>query len=112
MNKEKYNGFIRLEHDVVRSEAWAGLSGDATRLLIAILDRFNGYNNGRLHYGVTEAMKLLHSSRSSALRRFAELRKAEMIECTIPGSFANKEGARLGMSNAWHVPFLDRKTGG
>ena len=59
MNEEKYHGFIRLEHDLVRSEVWAGLSANATRLLIGIWDQYNGHNNGFLPYGTEQAMRLL-----------------------------------------------------
>ncbi len=106
MNKEKYNGFIRLEHDLVRSGVWAGLSANATRLLIGIWDQYNGHNNGYLPYGTEQAMRLLRCSTSTAKRTFAELKDAGLIMTVKKGSFARKDQARRGEVTEWRVTAL------
>ena len=106
MNKEKYNGFIRLEHDLVRSEVWAGLSANATRLLIGIWDQDNGHNNGYLPYGTEQAMRLLRCSTSTAKRTFAELKDAGLIMAVKKGSFARKDQARRGEVTEWRITAL------
>ncbi len=104
MNKS--NGFIKLDHDLVRSECWAGLSSHATRLLIAIWDQFDGRNNGRLRFGISQTMRVLHCGTGTAMRTLAELRDADLIEVVEKGSFTHKNGARKGMVTAWRLTFL------
>ena len=106
--KGRSSGFIRLDHDLVRGKTWASLSSHATRLLIGIWSLYNGRNNGKLRYSVAQATRLLHCGRSTALRTFAELQAARLIEATERGSFAYKNGARKGTATAWHLTFLDR----
>ncbi len=106
--KGRSSGFIRLDHDLVRGETWASLSSHASRLLIGIWSLYNGRNNGQLRHGVAQATRLLHCSRSTAMRIFAELEAAELIEVVERGSFAYKNGARKGTATAWRLTFLDR----
>ena len=106
MNKPKNNGFIKLDHYLVRSESWAGLSSHATRLLIAIWDQFDGRNNGRLRFGLSQGVQVLHCGRDTAIRTFAELQDAGLIEVVDKGSFIHKNGARKGMATAWRLKFL------
>jgi hypothetical protein len=103
---KKPNGFIRLEHDLVRSETWAGLSSRATRLLIGIWDQFNSHNNGDLRYGYEHAMRLLGCSTRTAARAFAELKDAGLIVAVEKGSFAHKGSARKGVVTTWRITVL------
>ncbi len=103
MSKSKDSGFIRLDHDLVRCEAWAKLSANATRLLIGIWDQYNGHNNGELRYGYEQAMRLLRCSTRTAKRAFTELEDAGLIEAVEKGSFAHNNGARKGMATAWRI---------
>ena len=60
----KNKGFVKLDHDLVRGPEWRGLSGDAAKVLIDILDQYNGRNNGSIHYGVAD-----HEKPSVVVRR-------------------------------------------
>lgn len=100
----KGNGFIGIEHDLVRSQVWRDLSSNATRLLIDIWDQYNGRNNGDVPYSVAQAVQCLHCSKSTAIRTFAELREATLIERMHKGSFA--AGDRKGESSKWRLTFL------
>ena len=100
------NGFIRLDHSVVRSETWAGLSPRATRLIIGIWNQYNGKNNGDLRFGNAHAVRLLRCSASTAVRTFAELKEAGLIECVQRSSFADKAGSRKGMATTWRITVL------
>ncbi len=104
MNKS--NGFIKLDHDLVRGPAWRGLSGNAVKVLIDIADQYNGSNNGRLRFGVSQTVRVLHCSNTTALRTLAELRDAGLIEVVEKGSFVHKNGARKGTATAWRLTFL------
>ena len=106
MNESNDSSFIRLDHDLVRSEIWAGLSANATRLLIGIWDQYNGHNNGDLRFGYVHAMQLLRCSTSTAYRTFAELQEAGLIEAVEKGSFAHKASARKGVVTAWRITVL------
>ena len=103
MSTPKNNGFIRLNHDLLRSDVWAGLSANATRLLIGIWDQYNGHNNGDLRFGYAHAERLLRCSTGTAKRTFAELKNTELIVAVEKGSFAHKNGARHGIVTAWRI---------
>ena len=107
MSKPKNESFIRLDHDLVRGEAWAGLSANATRLLIGIWNQHNGYNNGDLRFGHAQAKQLLRCSARTASRTFRELEDAGLIEAVEKGSFAHKASARKGMVTAWRINAIE-----
>ena len=90
MNEEKYKGFIRLEHDLVRSEVWAGLSANATRLLIGIWDQYNGHNNGEIVMSVRQAAKLINCNKNTAAKTIKELEGKGWIRQSTQGSFSQK----------------------
>ncbi len=102
----KNKGFVKLDHDLVRGPEWRGLSGDAAKVLIDILDQFNGRNNGSIHYGVRHAMRCLNCSKRTAIRRLGELRASGLIVATEMGSFIHKTGSRKGITTAWRLTFL------
>ncbi len=106
MSEPGQDSFIRLDHDLVRSEIWAGLSANATRLLIGIWDQYNGHNNGFLPYGTEQAMRLLRCSTSTAQRTFAELKDANLIIIVKIGAFARKNRARRGEATEWQITTL------
>ena len=110
MNKPNERTFIRLWHDLVRSEVWADLSPNATRLLIGIWDQHNGHNNGELRFGKKQAMRLLRCSSTTAMRTFVELQDAGLIEVVEKGSFEHKERARKGMATAWRITAIKSGT--
>ena len=105
MNKIS-TGFIKLDHDLVRGPEWRGLSGDAAKVLIDILDQYNGRNNGSIHYGVRHAMAALGCSKRTAIRRLGELRASGLIVATEKGPFIHKTGSRKGITTAWRLTFL------
>ncbi len=103
MNKPKDNGFIRLDHDLVRCEVWETMSANAVKLLIGIWNQYNGHNNGELRYGYAHAERLLGCSTATAKRTFAELKNSGLIVAVEKGSFAHKNGARHGIVTAWRI---------
>ena len=107
MNEPINNSFIRLDHDLVRSKIWAGLSANATRLLIGIWDQYNGHNNGDLRFGYAQAIRLLQCSTRTASRTFAELKDDGLIEAVEMGSFAHKHQARKGVVTAWRITAIN-----
>ena len=106
MNEQTVSSYVRLPHDLIRGEVWAGLSANATRLLIGIWDQYNGHNNGDLRFGYAHAERLLGCSTQTVWRAFAELQDAGLIEAVEKGSFAHKASARKGIVTAWRIAVL------
>ena len=104
--KTKSNGFIRLDRHLWQSDDWRALSVNAQVAIIDMWARFNGRNNGQIVYGLRDAMARLRCSKSTALRTFAELQDAHLIEAVIKGSFDHNNGARKGMATKWRLMFL------
>lgn len=107
--KPKGQGFVRMPHSVIDSEAFAGLSGNAGKLLLLICRRFNGANNGALRVSTGDAASFLGCSRRTAIRTFDELAKSGFIELSERGGFRFRSGGREGVPSAWRVTFLPEK---
>ncbi len=65
--------FIQLFHYVKRSVEYHGLGPFARALLIEMIDRYNGSNNGFIILGVREAAYELHCNKSTISRAMREL---------------------------------------
>ena len=57
--RNKGSAFIKLDHGLLRSDAWKHLSPDATKVLVDMWLRHNGSNNGEISYSVREARECL-----------------------------------------------------
>ena len=101
-------GFVMLDRELVRGDTFVALSSHATRLLIAIVDKHNGKNNGNIPYSVAEAMRWLHCWDKTATKAFQELIAADLIEMTAKASFTNKVGAAEGKATKWRLKFISR----
>lgn len=64
---------IRLYHTVTGCDAWLKLSGNATKLLVAMLRFENGLNNGLVIMGARTAAKLIGVSKNTAHKLLVEL---------------------------------------
>src|SRR5882724_11778792 len=102
-----YDRFVGLPHWMLRSLAWAGREGDddagvvavdplpanAKALLLAVWQRFSGFNNGEIGYSVREAARLgLHRNR--ATEAFAELIARGFLRIASDSTFDQKRLAR------------------
>ena len=99
----KANGFIRVERDLWTSPEVTGLSVNAQVILVDMLYRHNGRNNGKISYSWADARCRLGCSFSTVARVFAELRAAGLIETTVKGSFDHKNGIRKGACNQYRL---------
>lgn len=99
-------GFLRLDHDFLRSERYAACSVYEKCLYIAIADRFNGRNNGAIPYSVTEAARWIPCSRRTAWKAFQGLQERGLIIARAKGSFDYKTGANKGKATEWYLPDL------
>jgi hypothetical protein len=108
----KANGFNRLYHEIVDTEAFLFISvNGALPLLIYIWRRYNGYNNGRITYSQREVERLFGCSSKRAVRWFRVLQKAGFIVAVRHGSFSQKTGAFAARATIWRLtmePYADQ----
>ena len=86
-NKEKTPRHVRLYHWLLRSEAWQSLSPNARALYIEIAARYNGSNNGRIHFSIREAADVLGIGKNAAAKALAQLQERGFIVVAKRGGF-------------------------
>ncbi|ESQ75974.1 helix-turn-helix domain-containing protein [Asticcacaulis sp. AC402] len=82
--------FVMLRHDILQSEAWRELGASARVVLIQLMSRYRGQNNGTLGASVdalADECRLAPNTVSAALRRLIEV---GFIERTREASFGCK----------------------
>ncbi len=94
--KAKYVG---LGHGMVTSAAWRSLGGPTVKWYIELRDRYSGGNNGGLHLSCGEAAKLLHMSKTTAMRAQRELERKGFIVKTKEGNWYLKEATTWALTD-------------
>jgi hypothetical protein len=82
--------FIQIFHYVKRSTSYHGLSPLARALLIELIDRYTGSNNGMIVLGVREAAYELGCDKSNVSRVGRELDDAGLARATQLGAWRGK----------------------
>lgn len=106
MKKKSDRRFVLMDYELVDSPAFVGASTNAKCLLIMLIRKFNGHNNGDISCGVREAASWLHSSKDTASRAFAELEGLGLIERTRRGHFKIKAGEMKNVATSWRLNFI------
>ena len=83
---------------MIDSEAWQGLSCHASRVLIQIARKHNGYNNGELEYTYSEAEQIMH--RNTFAQAITELVERGFIDIVRSGGL-NKKKNLYKLSHRW-----------
>jgi hypothetical protein len=92
--------FIRFFSNVKRSRAYHSLSRTARALLLEMLDRYTGINNGMIGLGVREAKYELRCSHGTVVNAMREIDDAGL-------AYPAKLGSRLGKkATEWRLTFL------
>ena len=94
--------FTAVPKHITRSEAWFSCSPAARLIWIAVLERFNGENNGEISLSVREAGDYAGCTKNTAGRKFNELLDAGLLECTMKTSFTNGKG----LASTWALTHL------
>jgi hypothetical protein len=81
--------FILLDHNLLDSEAFRALSAPAVKVLVIIMRRYNGANNGEISFGVREG-EAYGLSRNITAAALEDLQNKGFLVCTRPGHFAVK----------------------
>ena len=99
-NKRGKRQFIQLYRNVKRSTNYHGLSAYARALLLELIDRFNGCNNGMIGLGVREAKYELQCSQGRISTAMRELDDAGLARPTKIGAWRGKRATE------WRLMFL------
>ncbi|MGF7172217.1 putative RNA binding protein YcfA (HicA-like mRNA interferase family) [Sphingobium xanthum] len=96
---------IRLYHRMTGSSAWQDLSGNAVKLLIAIMRLDNGESNGELFLSVRKGAEAIGVAVKTAGKAFEELQTHGFIEATEVGSYRqyNRQATK------WRLTWLPMK---
>ena len=87
---------IQLYHWVMKSPAWAALSGNAVKVLLDLWRCHNGINNGQISYSCDQAGVAINASKSTGWRVLKELMQFGFLRMTQDAGFGSDE-ARLYM---------------
>ena len=73
------------------SDAFCSLKTPAVSILVGLLGRYNGHNNGHFPFGYREAAVFANVSPNTAARAFAQLEKVGIITCITPSNFDRRK---------------------
>ena len=110
MKKKSKSQFVRLDHSLLDSPAFVGASNTARCLLLLLVRKFNGRNNGSIDCGVREAASWLHASKDTASRAFGELESLGLIAPMKLGHFEIKAGEMKNVATSWRLNFVEAAT--
>ncbi|MBN8844310.1 MAG: winged helix-turn-helix domain-containing protein [Sphingomonadales bacterium] len=89
--RQKYEPkHMRLYKTMTDSLAWQHLSGNAMKVLLALVARDDGKRNGKIGFSCREASGVTGLSSRTCWRCFAELQEKGFIVCTQAGGFSRK----------------------
>ena len=97
--------FTAVPKHITRSEAWFACRPAARLIWFAVLERFNGSNNGAISLSVREAALYAGCSPNTAGRMFDELLSVGLLICTQTSSF--NSGKRL--ARLWELTHLPKQ---
>lgn len=104
--KKKSPPFIMLPHSVYDSPAFEALQPIDIAVLLLLIRKHNGHNNGSITLGVREAAGRCHCSQATACRSFAQLQKADLISVTYKGHLVPEAG-RPNAATQWKLNFVE-----
>ena len=88
--RKKEPKHIRLYASITNSEAWKHLSGNAVKVLLALVARDDGTRNGSIGFSYREAAQVTGMSARTCWRCLIELQDKGFIVCTDKGGFNRK----------------------
>ena len=106
MKNAKDEPFIRIPHATYDSPAFRSLRPIEIAVLLLLIRKFNGHNNGALPLGLREAVRRCHCSQTTAHRALARLQETGLIAMTYRGHMVPEIG-RPDAPSRWRVSFLE-----
>jgi hypothetical protein len=98
---------VRLYHWMTDSHAWHSLSPNSRALYCELARRYNGRNNGQIHFSLQEAADALHIGKATAFRAFQSLEDRGFIRLERRGGF-NMKGRH---ASEWRLTEFSTITG-
>jgi hypothetical protein len=97
VKKKRVTGerYVRLTYDLMQSEAWRSLDGNARAIYIelAMLYRGVGTNNGQIGFSARQAARTILVSPATAARAMIHLQDRGFIVAVTKGNFTRKRHA-------------------
>jgi hypothetical protein len=100
-----HDPFIMLPHAVYDSPTFAALGPIHIAIILLLIRKHNGHNNGAIALGVREVAKRCHCSQMTACRALARLQKDGLISVTYKGHLVPEIG-RPDVATRWALNFL------
>lgn len=101
----KHDPFIMLPYDIYDSAIFAALEPIHIAILLLLIRKHNGHNNGAIALGVREIEKRCHCSRATAGRALKRLQTDGLITVTYKGHLVPEIG-RPDVATRWRLNFL------
>lgn len=104
--RSRISRFVRLDHRLLRGNAYRGLSPNARALLVELAMLDNGGNNGSLYLSVRDAAARMGvADLTAASRAFDELAEMGFIEMTQEGHF-NVKASDKSRARCWRLTWV------
>lgn len=98
--------FVKLPNFVLDSAAFGSLSALSQALLVHLVRRYNGNNNGLIGLGHRAGAKLCNVNKDTIKRAFDELEAKGLIRASRKGGF-NMKDVTLQRATEWRLTWLD-----
>ena len=99
------DGFIKLPYAVYDSPAFETLKPIDVTVLLLLIRKHNGYNNGNISLGVREAAAKCRCGKASAQRALARLQQSGLVAITYKGHLVPEVG-RPDAATKWRLNFV------
>jgi hypothetical protein len=103
--KSKNPPFIRLPYAVYDCPEFARLSGTDIAVLLLVIRKHNGSNNGNISLGTREIAGRCGCGQTSAVRSLKALQDAGLVSATYKGHFVPDIG-RPNAASRWRLTWL------
>ena len=91
--------YVKTHYEMVRSDAWRSLNGNALKVYFELRTRFNGYNNGQLSLSLKKGAELLGMSQSSVQRALKELEEKGFIKLQKQGMWYGRRASEYAVTD-------------
>ena len=104
----KSQRFIGLPHAVYDSPAFAMLAPIDIAVLLLLIRKHNGHNNGNIALGVREIAVKCHCGKATALRALKSLQAAGLVALARKGHLVPEIG-RANVASRWRLAFVTKE---
>jgi hypothetical protein len=99
-------GFIMLPYSTYDGPEFAALKPIDVAVLVLLIRKHDGHNNGNISLGLREVVKRCHCSQMTAWRALKNLERAGLISVTYKGHMVPEIG-RPDVATRWRLNFVN-----